>query len=133
MVAPSAECSASWSAEFAQAARVLVLELHPGRAVGIGFGGLRHAELLEARRARLGFRGELGPHRGLGAVAASGDDQREGALGIGEAEMQGGEAAHRQADDMGLVDLEGIEHGADVVAGARLRILRDVSGTSEGG
>ena len=62
----------------------------------------------------------------MGAVAASGDDQRASALGIGEAEMDGGEAAHRQADDVGLVDLERVEHGADVVAGARLRVLRDV-------
>ncbi len=40
--------------------------------------------------------------------------------------MQGGEPAHRDADDMRLVDLERVEHGADVVPGAVLRIARRV-------
>ena len=42
--------------------------------------------------------------------------------------MGGREAAHGQADDVRLVDLQGIEHGADVVAGARLRIALDLGG-----
>src|SRR5438477_1836866 len=37
--------------------------------------------------------------------------------------MQGREAAHREANNMRPVDLECIEHGADVVACAILRIL----------
>ena len=40
--------------------------------------------------------------------------------------MHRGESAHRQADDMGRVDLEPIEHRANVVAGTRLRIPLDV-------
>ena len=46
--------------------------------------------------------------------------------------MKRGEAAHRQADDMSLVDLQRIEHRADVVARAILRIFflifRDIGG-----
>ena len=37
--------------------------------------------------------------------------------------MKRRKAAHRKADDVGLVDLEGIEHRADVVARAILRIV----------
>ena len=37
--------------------------------------------------------------------------------------MKRGETAHRQADDMRLVDLQRIEHRADVVARAILRIF----------
>ena len=44
---------------------------------------------------------------------------------MGESEMQRRESAHGQADDMGLVDLQAVEHGADVVAGARLGIAID--------
>ena len=47
--------------------------------------------------------------------------------------MQRGKAAHRQADDMRLVDLERVEHGADVVARPLLRIALAVFGTSDGG
>ena len=46
--------------------------------------------------------------------------------------MQGREPAHRQADDVRLVDLQAVEHAADVVAGARLgiagRVLRHLGG-----
>ena len=71
---------------------------------------------------------------GLRAVAAAGDHQRAGALGIGEAEMQRREAAHRDADDVRLGDLEPVEHVADVVARALLRVAAaSPRGTSEGG
>ncbi len=49
------------------------------------------------------------------------------ALGIAEPEMQAGEAAHGEADDVRLVDLERIEHGADVVARPVLRIEFDLA------
>src|SRR4051794_32174519 len=46
--------------------------------------------------------------------------------------MQGGKAAHRKTDDVRLVDLERIEHRADIVARPILRIffavLRHVGG-----
>ena len=71
---------------------------------------------------RLGLGAELLALPALGAVAAAGDAQRQRARGMAEAEMQRGEAAHRQADDVRLVDLQMIEHGRDVVRGAGLRI-----------
>jgi hypothetical protein len=40
--------------------------------------------------------------------------------------MQCREPAHRQADDVGLVDRQSIEHGPDIVARAILRIALDV-------
>ena len=39
---------------------------------------------------------------------------------MAKAEMQGRETAHRQADDVRLVDLERVEHRTDVVARAIL-------------
>ena len=114
--------------EFAPTARVLVLQLHPRRPQRIGFGRLGHVLLLEPSGAGLRLRGELRPRARARAIAAAGDDERAGALGIGEAEMGGREAAHGQADDVRLVDLQGIEHGADVVAGTRLGIALDLGG-----
>ena len=46
--------------------------------------------------------------------------------------MQDGETAHRDADDMRLVDIKRVEHGADVVAGALLRIARRIFGHVRG-
>ena len=46
--------------------------------------------------------------------------------------MKGGKSAHRQADDMRLVDLERIEHRTDVIPRALLRValalLRHIGG-----
>ena len=42
--------------------------------------------------------------------------------------MQRGKAAHRQADEVRGLDRQGVEHGADVVAGAVLRIALHVVG-----
>ena len=51
--------------------------------------------------------------------------------------MQRRESAHGQADDVGLVDLEAVEDGADIVAGARLGVsihaLRHVGGRKSAG
>src|SRR5262249_11383259 len=80
------------------------------------------AKVVEALRHGGGFGGELrAPVRG-GAVAAARHYQGTSAFWIGEAEMQRRKAAHRQADDMRLVDAEAVEHRKDVVAGAVLRI-----------
>ena len=55
--------------------------------------------------------------------------QSEAARGLmPQAEMQGGKAAHRQTDDMRLLLADRIEHGEDIVGGARLRIGRDLLG-----
>ena len=56
------------------------------------------------------------------AFAHAGHDQRARALGMAKAEMQAGEAAHGQADDMSLVDLQMIHHRQDVVGGALLAV-----------
>src|SRR5271154_2915402 len=45
---------------------------------------------------------------------------------MGEAEMQHRETAHRDANGMRFADLQFVEHGADVVAGAILRIARRI-------
>src|SRR5439155_1154885 len=60
------------------------------------------------------------------AVAAAGKGQRERAMAVGNAEMQGCVRAHRQPDDMGTLDAKAVQHAADVVARARLRIALDV-------
>ena len=69
---------------------------------------------------------------GLRAVAAAGHDQRAGAPGVAEAEMQRGEPAHGEAADMGPVDPGGVHDGGDIVGGPRLavagRIVRRVGG-----
>src|ERR1051326_4712453 len=106
--------------EFPPAARILVLVLHPRRAERIALGGLLHAELLDALGGSLGLLGELLARLGRRAVAAAPDHDRARALRIDEAEMQAGESAHRQADDVRPVDFQRIEHGTDVVARALL-------------
>ncbi len=81
--------------EFGPAAGILVLELHPGRPERVAFGRFRHALRRDRCGRALDLLLELRALAGLGAVAAAGDDQRQGALGIVQAEMQRREAAHR--------------------------------------
>src|SRR6516164_1768658 len=109
--------------ELAPAAGILVLELNARRSKPVGFGAGRHAHILEAARGGFGLGGELRPPVGRGAVAATGNDQRTRAIRIGEAEMQSGKTAHRQADHVRFVDLKRIRDGPDVVARALLRVL----------
>ena len=80
-------------AKLAPAARVLVLELHPGRAFRVDVGEGVHAVPLDQFRRRLGFGLELCALVGLRPVAAARHDKGDRALGIAEAEMQGGEPA----------------------------------------
>ncbi len=118
--------------EFPPAARILVLELHAGRSECVGFGGFRHADVLEAHRSGFRLFGELFALVGRCAVAAAADRERARPIRISEAEMQRGKSAHGQANDVSLVDAEAIEHRANVVAGAGLGVafdaLRDVGG-----
>ncbi len=114
------------SGELGEAAGVLVLELHAGRALGIARGERRHAVPLQGLTARGSLGLEPGGLRRLGAVAATGDHQGHGSSWVAEAEVQGGEPAHGQADDMGALDAEVVEHRGDVVRGATLRVLRRV-------
>src|ERR1019366_6002403 len=92
--------------KFAPAAPVLVLELHARRPERVTFGGLRHALLLEILGGSLGFFGELCAFIRGSAIAAACDHQRASAVRVDKAEMQSCEAAHRQSDDMRLVDFE---------------------------
>ena len=103
-------------------ARIFVLELNACRSQRIAFGGFGHAHLLKllGRGFRLG--GELRAFVRCRAIAAAGDYQRPRAIGISEAEVQCRKSTHGQANDVRLVDLEGIEHRANVIAGAFLRI-----------
>ena len=61
--------------EFVPAARVLVLELHPARALGIGLGGDAHPGALDQGDGLGGLVVELLALAGLGAIAAAGDHQ----------------------------------------------------------
>ena len=114
--------------ELGEAARVLVLELHACRAIGVFAGELLHALAQQRLGDDLDLALELGLLLLLRAVADAGHDQRQRPRGMAEAEMQGGEAAHRQAHDMGLLDLQVIHHRQDVVGGAVLRIARGLLG-----
>ncbi len=44
-------------------------------------------------------------------VTDAGDDGREAALGVAQREVKGGEATHRESNDVSTIDLEVIEHG----------------------
>src|SRR5205823_13044056 len=98
----------------------------PGRAGTVGLADLGHALLLDLSRGARGLLLELLTLVGLRAIAAAGDDQRAGAIGIGEAEMQDGKPAHRNANDMRLRETQAVEHVADVVARPLLRIARPI-------
>src|ERR1700674_4332890 len=102
--------------ELRPAARVLVLELNARRPERVTVRRLRHSELLELAGRRLGLLGALLTLVGRRTVAAAADHQRAGAIRISEPEMDDREAAHRQPDNMRLVDLERVEHGTDIVA-----------------
>src|SRR5580704_346312 len=61
----------------------------------------------------------------LGAHAGGADYDREGAFRIEHTEMQRRKTAHRQTDDVSLVDLEVIEDVDGVIDRAPLRVHRD--------
>src|SRR5215471_8654257 len=123
--------------EFPPAARVLVLELHAGRSERIGFGGLRHADVLEACSGGFRLLGKLLALVRRRTVTAAADAKRACPLRIRETEMQRRKSTHGKADDVGLVDLKAIEHGADVVPGAGLAVavnaLRHIGGRKAAG
>ena len=74
-------------------------------SVAVGGGELRHALLQHHLGVRARGRAGTPPVcAGMRAVAAAGDDQAQGARAVLHAEMQRGEAAHRQAHDVGALD-----------------------------
>src|ERR1051326_1062795 len=108
--------------EFGVAAWVLVQVLHAGRAGAVGLRDLGHALLRDLRGGAGGLFLKLLALVGLRAIAAPGYDKRIGAIRVRETEMQDGKPAHRNADDMRLRQSQSVEHVADIVAGALLRI-----------
>ena len=58
----------------------------------------------------------------LGTIARTGHNNREDAIGVTQGSVQAGERAHRQTDDVGLLDPRRIHHVDDVVGGSRLRV-----------
>ncbi len=110
--------------ELLPAARVLAVKADAGRVDAVGLGEAGHALRLErgGGRGRVLLEALALGRVGGGAVAAAAQHQRQRAVGIGQAEMQRGVASHGDADDMRLVEAERVEHGADIVARARLRI-----------
>ena len=119
--------------ELGEAARVLVLELHARRAVGVALGEGLHPRLAENRddvRHLLAEALALGRVR---AVAAAGDHQRARPRGVAEAEMQGREPAHREAHDMRLSIPSRVEDGAMSSAARACEYIATSSGTSDGG
>src|SRR5262249_59233644 len=64
--------------------------------------------------------------------AGAGDDQGQRPVRVPEAEVQGREAAHGEAADMGLLDLEPVEYTPDVLGRTLLRVRLDVVGHVRG-
>src|ERR1051326_1927050 len=91
--------------ELGIAARVLVEILHAGRASAVSLADLGHPGALDLCGGPGGLLLELLALVGRGAGTATSDDERGGARRIGEAEMKDGKTAHRDPDDMRLLDL----------------------------
>src|SRR5262245_17400391 len=108
--------------ELAPAARVLVLVLYAGGAERIAFSRLFHRQLFEALGGGFRFLGKLHTLAGRCAVTAARHHDRAAPLPVREAEVKRRKPAHRKPDDVSLVDLQGIEHSADIVARAFLRV-----------
>ena len=114
--------------ELGPAARVLVLELDPGRPDRVPFGDLRRALGRERGRGEHGLGAEGVGALGLGAVAGAGDHRRADPLRVPEHEVQRGEAAHGQADHVRLVDVQAIEYRDGVGDRPLLRVRGRVGG-----
>ena len=114
--------------ELGPAARVLVLELDPGRPDRVPFGDLRRALGRERGRGEHGLGAEGVGALGLGAVAGAGDHRRADPVRVPEHEVQRGEAAHGQADHVRLADVQAIEYRDGVGDRALLRVRGRVGG-----
>ena len=114
--------------ELGPATGVLVLELHAGGADGVALGDALRALGLEGASDRLALGAEGLAPLWLGAVAGAGDDKRPGAVRVAKSDVEGAEAAHREADDVGLCDPQVIEDGDGIGDGAGLRVRGLVAG-----
>src|SRR5262249_22102655 len=108
--------------EFLPAALILVLKLNASRPERVTFGSFRHTLLLELFGRGFGFGRKLRAFVRRSAIAAASDYQRPRPIWISEAEVQGRKSTHGKADDMRLIDVEGVEHHANIIAGPLLRI-----------
>jgi hypothetical protein len=106
--------------ELGPAERVLVLELDPGRAGRVPLGDRGRAAGFERGRDGLGF----GPERGLPVrrrpVACAGRHRGQHPVRVPEHQVQRGETAHGQADQVGRRDAQTVQHGHRVGHRARL-------------
>src|SRR6185437_14374432 len=109
--------------EFAPTARILVLILHACRAFGVLLGDPGAAFALEPVGERFAFTLEPLALVFLRAIAAAANRQRPGACLVAQSEMQRCKAAHRQTDDVCLVEAEMIEYGGNIVGGALDRVV----------
>src|SRR5207247_1658311 len=116
--------------ELLEADGVLVLELHPRRALGVEVGRLLHALGLELLRRHLGVLAELFTVGHHAAVAGTRHHDGQQAIGIAEREVERGVPALGEPAHVGLLDRERVEEAAEVFDGAvlrvRFRILGDV-------
>jgi hypothetical protein len=109
-------------------ARILRLELHPLRAAAIGLDEACDAFALDQLRILLRRRLELLVLRRMRAVAAARHGNRGRAVAVRHPEVQRGKRAHGKADYVRALDAERVEHAADVVPGAGLRVALEVLG-----
>ncbi|MGT2485629.1 hypothetical protein ACU4GA_05590 [Methylobacterium oryzae CBMB20] len=86
--------------ELGVAARILGLELDPRRPDGVALRESRHAVAEQHRGGGVRLGAEQGLPLGLRAVAAAAEAERQRAVGMPQAEMQGREGAHRDAGDV---------------------------------
>ena len=108
--------------ELGEAARIFVLELHPGRTESVFLSERFHARGAQTRGYDFGLSAEaLAFLRGR-AIAAAADAQRKRAVRVAKAKMQCRKSSHRKADDVGFRQAEMIEHRGDVVRSARLGV-----------
>ena len=116
--------------ELRPAARVLVLELHPGRADRVPLGHLRRALGLERGRGGLALGAERVLARsGWRAVARRRPPPRTATRsGCRERQVQRGEAAHGQADHVRPADAQAVQHRDRVGDRALLGVGRRVGG-----
>src|SRR5206468_500339 len=102
------------------------------RSLRVHLGRLHHAVFFEAARDDLGVLAELVALAGHAAVAGAGDNERERPVRMPQAEVERREAAHREAAHVGLLDLQAVEHAADVLGRALLRVRLHVVGHVRG-
>ena len=109
-------------------ARALAQQLGAGRAVADLLGHRRHAVGDEPLGDGAGDARPVGALGRAGARPGAGGHDGRGPLGVAQAELQHGVAAHAQPDDVGAVDAEPVEHGEEVGDGVLPAVLVAVLG-----